>query len=73
MPPGESPLQGSDCYRFAMSHPMVDLCITGPKNREQMREALKALDLGPLSEEELARIRRIGDHVHTHYRRLVFG
>ncbi len=73
MPPGESPLQGSDCYRFAMSHPMVDVCITGPKNREQMREALKALDLGPLSEEEMARIRRIGDHVHANYRRLVFG
>src|SRR4030042_4387038 len=70
MPPGESPLRGSDCYRFAMSHPTVDVCVTGPKNREQMREALKALDLGPLSEEELARTRRIGDHVHTNYRRL---
>ena len=73
MPPGESPLQASDCYRFAMSHPMVDVCITGPKNREQMREALKALDLGLLSEEEMARARRIGDHVHAKYRRLVFG
>jgi aryl-alcohol dehydrogenase-like predicted oxidoreductase len=52
---------------------MVDVCITGPKNREQMREALSALELGPLRGEEMARARRIGDHVHAKYRRLVFG
>jgi hypothetical protein len=37
-----------------------------------MREALRALELGPLAPEEMARIRRIGDHVHAHHRRL-FG
>jgi predicted aldo/keto reductase-like oxidoreductase len=73
MPPGESPLKSSNCYRFAISHPMVDVCITGPKNRERIREALKALDLGPLSKEEIARIKRIGDHVHAKYCRLFFG
>lgn len=73
MPPGEKPLRGVDCYRFAMSHPMVDVCITGPKNRIEMQEALASLDQGPLSEEDLARIRRIGSHVHANYRRLFFG
>ena len=68
MPRGEEPLRGADCYRFALSHPMVDVCITGPKNREEMREALAALDLGPLTEEEMARIRRIGDHVHADFK-----
>jgi hypothetical protein len=33
-----------------------------------MQEALAALDLGPLKEEELARIRRIGDHVHADFK-----
>ena len=33
-----------------------------------MRQALKALLLGPLSDDELKRVQRIGDHVHTNYR-----
>jgi predicted aldo/keto reductase-like oxidoreductase len=73
MLPGEEPLRGVDCYRFVLNHPMVDACITGPKNIQQMREALKALDLGPLSNEEMVRVRRIGDYVHDHYRKLIFG
>ncbi|UCG12451.1 MAG: aldo/keto reductase, partial [Deltaproteobacteria bacterium] len=48
MPPGEQAPSASDCYRFVLSHPAVDVCLTGPRNREQMREALKTLDLGPL-------------------------
>ena len=51
---------------------MVDVCITGPKNREEMQEALSALDLGPLSEEELARIKRIGDYVHASFKGYFF-
>jgi hypothetical protein len=34
---------------------------------------LKALDLGPLIDEEMVRVRRIGDHVHDHYKKLIFG
>jgi aryl-alcohol dehydrogenase-like predicted oxidoreductase len=64
MPPGEKPLTAGECYRFALSSPSVDLCIIGPKNEEQLDEAVTTLDAGPLSEEELARVRRIGDHVH---------
>jgi len=73
MPRGKAPLRGADCYRFVLTHPMVDVCITGPKNTQQMREALKALDLGPLSDEEMARVMRIGDYVHDHYKKLIFG
>lgn len=64
MPPGERPMTASECYRFVLSNPKVDLCMTGPKNAEQLDAALQALEAGPLSEEEMARIRRIGDHVH---------
>jgi hypothetical protein len=31
---------------------------------EQLKEDLDALELGPMSEEELDRMRRIGDHVY---------
>ncbi len=64
MPRGERPLAASDCYRFALSNPNVDACMTGPANEQQWLEALPTLDAGPLSESEMARVRRIGDHVH---------
>lgn len=63
-PPGETTPTGSDCYRFAMSHPHVDVVMSGPANAEQMREALRALELGPMSDDELARMRRIGDGIY---------
>jgi hypothetical protein len=46
--------------------------MSGPKNLEEMRQALKALQLGPMSDDELKRAQRIGDHVHANYRRF-FG
>jgi len=64
MPAGESPLSASDCYRFVLSNPSVDTCLTGPKTLEMMRENLTSLELGPLSKEEMQRVRRIGDHVY---------
>jgi aryl-alcohol dehydrogenase-like predicted oxidoreductase len=63
MPPGEPAPTAADCYRFALSHPAVDVCMTGPKDLAQMREDLRALDLGPLTETELVRLRRLGDHL----------
>lgn len=64
MPAGEPPLKSSDCYRFVLSNPSVDVCLCGPKDVEQMRSAISALDLGPLKSEDMERVKRIGDHVH---------
>jgi aryl-alcohol dehydrogenase-like predicted oxidoreductase len=66
MPPGESPLRGRDAYRFVLSNPDFNVCMTGPKNSAELEEALAALDEGPLSPEEMARVRRIGEHVRAH-------
>ena len=68
MPPGEPPPPARDCYRFALSHPAVSLVLCGPANREQMQEAIGALDAGPLTPDETARMRRIGDHVYGRYK-----
>ncbi len=64
MPPGEAPLTPADCYRFALSHPAVDVCMMGAETMEQMRANLNVLETGPLRQDELARLRRIGDFVH---------
>ena len=44
----------------------VDVCMTGPANAAQAGEALRAAELGPMSEEELAWMRRVGDFIHNH-------
>src|SRR5205823_1955652 len=31
-PPGDKTPTGTDCYRFALSHPSVDVAISGPSN-----------------------------------------
>jgi aryl-alcohol dehydrogenase-like predicted oxidoreductase len=64
MPPGERPLRGRDAYRFVLSNPDFNVCMTGPKDDREMDEALTALDEGPLSQEEAERIRRIGRFIH---------
>ena len=64
MPEGERPLAAADCYRFVLSHPDVSICITGPSTATQMEENFKAIDAGPLDQEEMARIRRIGKHIY---------
>jgi predicted aldo/keto reductase-like oxidoreductase len=64
MPPGTWPLTAADCYRFVLSNPAVDVCMMGAKSREQMRANLEVLESGPLSEEKLEAMRKIGDHIH---------
>jgi hypothetical protein len=44
------------------------MVLCGPKNREQMQEALAALEAGPLTPAEMERMHRIGDHIYGRYR-----
>ena len=64
MPPGEPAPSAADCYRFVLAHPKVHVAVCGPNSMEQLKEDLEALELGPMSPEELDRMRRIGDHVY---------
>ncbi|HEV2690526.1 MAG TPA: aldo/keto reductase [Bryobacteraceae bacterium] len=64
VPPGERVPTAIDCYRFVLTNPAVDVCMTGPSNEAQATEALRAIELGPMSEDELAWMRRVGDFIH---------
>jgi hypothetical protein len=59
-----TPPSAGDCYRFALSSPHVDVCMTGPRDGQDLRHALEALDRGPLDPDELARMRAWGDLVY---------
>jgi aryl-alcohol dehydrogenase-like predicted oxidoreductase len=65
-PPGwDGPIMtASDCYRFQLSNPHVDLALTGPANRRELEQNLDGLAKGPLSEDEQQWMRNFGRVVH---------
>ena len=62
--PGEKTPRASDCYGFVLNHPDVDVCLCGPKNRTELQEAFVAMNAPPMSEDELAWMRRVGQTVY---------
>ncbi len=64
MPEGEPPPTAVDCYRFVLSQESIDVCMMGARNLEQMKENLKTLESSPMTDEELKRMRKIGDYVY---------
>lgn len=58
------PMTAGECYRFCVSHPDVDLVLTGPKNEAELLDNLAAVEAGPLSADELSWIREFGKRVH---------
>jgi predicted aldo/keto reductase-like oxidoreductase len=65
VPRNEKTPEAIDCYRFVLSHPSVHLCVTGAQNLQQIRHALMALESGPMTEEELGWMRRVGDYIYS--------
>ncbi len=60
VPAGERVPTATDCYRFVLSRPEVDVCLAGPANRQQLDAALTALDQGSLAPDELDWMLRVG-------------
>jgi predicted aldo/keto reductase-like oxidoreductase len=69
IPANEKRPSASDCYRFVLSHPAVNVCLTGPSNAAELDAALEALDRGPMDASELAWMRRVGDAIYGKSRR----
>lgn len=63
-PKDERTPDGTDCFRFVLTDPRVDVAISGPDSTDHLHQALRALELGPMHEEELAWMRRVGDAVY---------
>jgi aryl-alcohol dehydrogenase-like predicted oxidoreductase len=65
LPEGERAPRATDCYRFALTNPNVDVCLSGPKDAHELDAALAAVDEGPMDEAELAWMRRVGAAVRA--------
>ena len=64
IPHGEKIPTAADCYRFVLTQPAVNICMAGPANAAQFEHAWEALRRGPMGEEELAWMRRVGDAIY---------
>jgi aryl-alcohol dehydrogenase-like predicted oxidoreductase len=64
VPQGERVPKASDCYRYVLSRPEVDVCLTGPSTAAHVDGIVEALRLGPMQEDELAWMRRVGAAVY---------
>lgn len=62
-PANEQTPSASDCYRFVLTHPGVDVCMTGPASAEHVEHAIAARELGPLLPDEVAWMTRVGQEV----------
>jgi aryl-alcohol dehydrogenase-like predicted oxidoreductase len=61
VPTGERVPTAADCYRFVLSGPAVNVCMSGPAKAEHVDDVMAAIERGPMSDEELAWMRRVGD------------
>jgi aryl-alcohol dehydrogenase-like predicted oxidoreductase len=64
IPAHEKRPTAGDCYRFVLTNPHVDVVITAPSKAAQLQENLIEINKGPMSETEVAWMRRIGDYVY---------
>ncbi|MEK7753819.1 MAG: aldo/keto reductase, partial [Acidobacteriota bacterium] len=63
IPRNERVPTAGDCYRFVLARPEIDVCLTGPGQAGHVEEAIAALERGPMTEEELAWMRRVGSAI----------
>ncbi|MBN2246432.1 MAG: aldo/keto reductase [Candidatus Aminicenantes bacterium] len=64
IPDNEKHPTAGDCYRFVLTNPYVDVAISGPSQDRQVEENLKETARGPMAEEEMRWMHRVGDSVY---------
>jgi aryl-alcohol dehydrogenase-like predicted oxidoreductase len=51
------------CYRFVLSNPSVDVCLTAPRNLRELEQNLASVQAGPLWAEEMELMRHFGQWI----------
>lgn len=62
---GQTPMTAGECYRFALSHPKVDVVLSGPATYAELEANAAGVREGPLSPARLAEVRSFGDAVRS--------
>ncbi len=56
--------RAGDCYRFVLARDEIDVCMMGVKDLSMFEDNMKIIEQGPMTAEELAGMRVIGDHIY---------
>ena len=64
MPAATTPPLAGDCYRFVLARDEIDVCMMGVRDLQMFNDNMKVLEKGPMSAEDLERMRTIGDHIY---------
>jgi predicted aldo/keto reductase-like oxidoreductase len=64
MPPNTPVPSAGDCYRFVLARDEIDVCMMGVRDLPMFEDNMKVLEKGPMTTEELDRMRAIGDHIY---------
>lgn len=71
---GLGPMSAPECYRFSLSHPMVDVVLCGPRSFEELALDAEGVREGALPAARLDDVKRFGDAVRaTATGRIGFG
>lgn len=65
MPEGVETPKPVDLYRYVLSNPHIQMVLTAPETFDQLKENLKTLKAGPVTDQERQWLEKIGDHVHA--------
>ena len=58
-------MTAGECYRFALSHPSVDVALCAARSAEELRTDVAAVREGPLDAARTQEVKRFGDAVHA--------
>ena len=65
--PKDKPIPtAGQAYRFVLSNPHVDVCLTAPRSEKELLQNLAAARSGPLADDEMAFLRQAGRGHRTH-------
>jgi aryl-alcohol dehydrogenase-like predicted oxidoreductase len=64
LPKGARIPTAGECYRFVLSNPHVQTVLTAPRSERELRENIAAVQLGPLSDDDMKFMRYFGDEVY---------
>jgi aryl-alcohol dehydrogenase-like predicted oxidoreductase len=62
--PGPPPM-ASDCYRYCLAQPAVQVVLTAPRSLAELGQNLDVLELPPMSKQERGRWQRFGNLVYS--------
>jgi aryl-alcohol dehydrogenase-like predicted oxidoreductase len=55
----------TDCYRFCLAQPAVQVVLSAPKTVAELEENIQSIALPPMSDADLEHWRRFGEHTYT--------